>query len=72
MCHIPETNEHVLGNCPCYAHFRVKLATSMVRLDNRALSEDILLGPWPDPQYSNKAFKAVLAFLKSSGLAARL
>lgn len=38
------------AKCPCYAHHCRMLATSLARLDNRALSEYVLLVPWPGLQ----------------------
>lgn len=67
-CHVPETISHVLCHCPRYAHPREQLARTLARLDCRVVSEEVLLGPWPDAKRSHKAFKAVLTFLRSSGL----
>lgn len=59
VCNVTETIGHVLCDCPKYVEERERLDNDLTRLDSAPLSEDVILGPWPDAQSSFKAIQAV-------------
>ena len=71
-CQIPETLEHIFCACPAYARERQELISSIGQHHTRPLTDDVVLGPWPDVSSSSVVIEAVVAFLQATGLDARL
>lgn len=71
-CQVPETLEHIFCVCPAYAQERQQLVSSIAKVDKRPLSDDFLLGPWPNANSAALITRAAIAFLQATGLDARL
>lgn len=71
-CGSDETIEHVLCHCPRYSVQRRQLAAALARLDDRPLSEQSVLERRHDLCAHRKSVKALLNFLRGSGLLYRL
>uniref|UniRef100_L7M3W2 Putative tick transposon n=1 Tax=Rhipicephalus pulchellus TaxID=72859 RepID=L7M3W2_RHIPC len=71
-CGREETIEHILCHCPSYQTHRRVLGAKLDRLDARPLSEKKILGPWSTASDMHKATKALLSYLKATGLHERL
>lgn len=71
-CNCEETVEHVLCFCHLYETERDLLRSVLDRLDSRPFSETKILGPWPHASQAYKATRALLQFMKSTGLSDRL
>lgn len=71
-CMCEETIEHLLCTCPRYDVQRLSLRTTLNRLDSRPFSESKILGPWLHPSLAQKALRALVLYLKCTGLRDRL
>uniref|UniRef100_A0A131YZP8 Tick transposon n=1 Tax=Rhipicephalus appendiculatus TaxID=34631 RepID=A0A131YZP8_RHIAP len=71
-CAVDETIEHILCCCPTYANERLHLRTALHQLDGSVFTVEKVLGPWGCPSQLHKATKALLRFLKDTGLIRRL
>lgn len=71
-CRLPETLEHIFCDCPAYASERQQLISSIGRYISRPLTDEVVLGPWPDASSTHVVIRAVIAFLEATGLDARL
>lgn len=72
VCGTDETIDHLLCHCPRYAQERQELANALKKLDNRTLSVQVLLEHRPHRSSAHKAVKALLCFLRTTGLCQRL
>ena len=71
-CSCEETISHLLCECPRFSAPRQELSNALDKLDNRPMSEQRVLGPWPSRSSAQKALKALLRFLRTTGLRDRL
>lgn len=71
-CGVEETTRHLLCDCPRYDDERIALRTALGHLDDRPFTEEKILGPWPRASAMCRATKALLRFLKNTGLYDRL
>uniref|UniRef100_L7LSY4 ribonuclease H n=1 Tax=Rhipicephalus pulchellus TaxID=72859 RepID=L7LSY4_RHIPC len=72
VCGTEEDIDHLLCRCPRFASERRTLSAVMRRLDDRPLSVQMLLEHRPHRSSANKAVKALLCFLRTTGLCERL
>lgn len=72
MCDTDETLDHLLCHCPRFVEERKTLAETLRQLDDRPLSIQTLLEHRPHRSSAHKALKALLRFLKMTGLRERL
>lgn len=71
-CDVPETLEHIFCVCPAYARERQTLISSTELYRSRSLTDETMLGPWPDTNSATAVTRAVITFLETTGLCARL
>lgn len=71
-CSCEETIAHFLCECPRFSAPRKELSRVLDELDKHSLSEEQVLGHWPRPSLAQKALKALLRFLRRTGLRDRL
>uniref|UniRef100_L7M0C3 Putative tick transposon n=1 Tax=Rhipicephalus pulchellus TaxID=72859 RepID=L7M0C3_RHIPC len=72
ICACEETLEHILCHCPSYQAQRRGMEAKLRHLYSRPLTEKKILGPWPTVSHMRKATKALLCFLRTTGLHERL
>lgn len=71
-CGVEETIEHVFCRCPQYLTQRRVLTAAITRLDNRPFTIETVLRHRSLSSASQKATKAILRYLKDTGLHERL
>ena len=72
VCGTEENIEHLLCHCPRFASERQVLSNALRRLDDRPISVQVLLEHRPHVSTAHKAVKALLCFLRRTGLCERL
>uniref|UniRef100_A0A131Y9G1 Tick transposon n=1 Tax=Rhipicephalus appendiculatus TaxID=34631 RepID=A0A131Y9G1_RHIAP len=67
VCGCSETVAHLLCECARFNCERATLSAALGQLDNRPLTENKILGPWPIRSATRAALRALLRFLQATG-----
>lgn len=68
LCDVREDLNHVLCECTRYRAARTSLLVSLGLPLSRGLTLSDVLGPWTNSKRASRATKALLSFLRSTGL----